>query len=212
LTGLAALDALNPFSVAALAYLLGTNRAVAHGMTFVAGTYVTYLLCGLLLLQGWGLALRRLIPLLPPWIPGSIEILAGGACLTFAVWAWRQGGTVIESAAPGAVGLPATFGFAVVSTAADMPTAVPYIVAVNRIAAGDLGPGSEILLLAWYVTVYIAPLALMVGARASLGVTAVNLFGPIRRAMDWGLGRLMPPALMIGGLWLLWDGARRIVG
>jgi hypothetical protein len=42
--GLALLDALNPFSIAALVYLLGTSRPIRNGVLFTGATYVAYLL------------------------------------------------------------------------------------------------------------------------------------------------------------------------
>ncbi|MCG9917427.1 MAG: GAP family protein [Phenylobacterium sp.] len=78
LLGLAFLDAMNPFSIAAMVFLLSTDRPVLWGLVFLVGTFAVYLFGGVVLLEGWLVVLRTFLPSLPGWAPGGLEMLAGG--------------------------------------------------------------------------------------------------------------------------------------
>jgi len=82
---LALVDALNPFTIAAQAYLLGTWRPMLRSITFLIGTYVTYLAGGVVLLLGWSVFLSQFMPLLASWAIPAGEILLGFGTLGFGV-------------------------------------------------------------------------------------------------------------------------------
>lgn len=215
LLGVALLDAANPFSIAAMAVLLATDRPAMRGWTFVAGTAAIYLPFGVMLLEGWTAALRGFLPLLPAWAPGAAEAVAGAACLVAAVHAWRgagQGGDG-TSAMPQvtSLSLGATAAFAAASTLADLPTAVPYFAAASQIPALAEGRAGQYAWLIVYNAIYVAPLLLMLGARLALGDRAERVMTAVRRAVEWSFAHLMPPLLLALGLGLIADGARRLL-
>lgn len=73
LAGLALIDALNPFSIAALAFLLSTDRPVQRAVVFVVGTFAVYFLAGVVLLEGWLILIEALLPLLPGWTSAPLS-------------------------------------------------------------------------------------------------------------------------------------------
>lgn len=211
LTGLALADSLNPFTVASQAYLLGTPRPMRRSLAFLAGTYATYFAGGVLLLEGWTILLRRVLPLVPAWGYGAGEMALGAVLAGFAVWSWRRAAGGSPVTPPAGLGVGATLAFAVASTGADLTSALPYFAAVSRIAAEVPGWGARLGLLAWYNLLYVSPLILLVAVRALLSPEASErFFGRARAAIDWAFARLLPPLLLVAGIALLVDGARRL--
>lgn len=211
LTALALADSLNPFTVASQAYLLGTPRPMRRSLAFLAGTYAAYFAGGVLLLEGWSVLMGRVLPLVPAWGYAAGEVALGAALAGFAAWSWRRarGGSPVTP--PASLGVGATLAFAAASTAADLSSALPYFAAVSRIAAEVPGWGARLGLLAWYNLLYVSPLLLLCAARAGLGpARSERFFGRARAAVDWAFARLLPPLLLLAGLALLVDGARRL--
>jgi hypothetical protein len=190
--GLAALDALNPFSIAAMAVLLTTDRPLARGLAFVAGTLLVYLPFGAALLAGWTALMSRLLPLLPPWAPGTLLLAAGLACLAAGAWAWGRAGAGAPLRAS-TLSVGATLMLAAGSTLSDLPTAVPYLAAAPQVARLAGGAGGQAAWLALYNLVYVAPLLAMLGARLALGVRAEAFSEGVTRAVEWAFARLLPP-------------------
>lgn len=212
LSGLALIDALNPFTIAAQAYLLGTPRPMRRSIAFLVGTYATYLAGGVVLLLGWGAFLARVLPLLPGWAIPAGEILLGVGAFGFGIRSLRKSATGTPFAPPSDVSVRATLGFAVASTFADLTSALPYFGAISQIASADLGDWTTGLALAWYNLLYCAPLIALIIARAALSEEASALFfGRMRRAIDWAFAKLLPPLLILAGAGLAFDGLRRLV-
>lgn len=209
LIGLALLDALNPFSIAAMAFLLSTDRPVARGLAFVLGTFVIYVLSGVVLLEGWLVVLQSLLPSLPAWVPGGLEVGAGAAALIAGAYTWKQSAQGKPSPSPSNLSLVATIAFAVASTLSDLPTAIPYFAAASQLAAAG-GTGIRYAWLLIYNLIYIAPLVAMIGLRVGLGHNAEAPLRSVRTAVDWSFAKLLPPVLVLAGVALLGDGAIRL--
>lgn len=210
LLGLAVVDAMNPFSIAAMAFLLSTDRPVTRGLAFVGGTFAVYLIGGLVLLEGWLVVIETFLPTLPGWAPGSLEMLAGGLAVGAGAYTGRRAAAGKPAPSPSDLSLPATLAFAVASTASDLPTAIPLFAAVNQIAATGDGP-ARYGWLAFYTIMYVAPLIAMLAANLALGERADSALRRVRQAVDWTFARLLPPLLVLVGIALLIDGARRVL-
>lgn len=99
LAGLAFADSLNPFTIAAEAYLLATPRPFARSLAFLLGTAVTYFAGGMLLLGGWSAAREAIMPLVPSWGWSAAQVALGLALGGFAWWSWWRA-TVGKPLAP----------------------------------------------------------------------------------------------------------------
>lgn len=210
LLGLAFVDAMNPFSIAAMAFLLSTDRPVTRGLVFVVGTFAVYLFGGVVLLEGWLVVLETFLPTLPGWAPGSFEMLAGGLAVGAGLHAGRRAAAGKPAPSPSNLSLPATLAFALASTASDLPTAIPLFAAVNQIAATGDGLAARYGWLAFYNVIYVAPLIAMLVASLTLGQRAEPALRRVRQAVDWTFARLLPPILVLAGIALLVDGAWRV--
>lgn len=211
LIGLALVDALNPFSIAAMAFLLSTDRPVQRGLAFVVGTFAVYLLGGVVLLEGWLVVLKTLLPTLPPWAPGSLEMLAGALAAGAGIYTWRRASSGKPPPSPSNLSLPATLVFAIVSTVSDLPTAVPYFAAASQIAAAGADGVARYAWLSLYNLIYIAPLVAMLVLRFVFGERAEPPLARVRQAVDWSFARLLPPLLLLAGIALIGDGAMRLL-
>ncbi len=210
-SGLAFLDSLNPFTVAALAYLLGTKKPIGRSTTFILGTYVVYFLGGVLLLQGWLTFFRTLAPRVPPSGWAIAKIVLGVALAAGAVWAFRKAASGTPFRPPANLSLPATLVFAAVSTASDLPSAVPYFAAIARISLSLNSAWMEITCLAWYNFLYVSPMTAMMIAFIAMGQDrSARLFSRIRTWFEWGFAKLLPPAVAIGAVYLAYDGLAKL--
>ncbi len=211
LAGLALADSLNPFTVAAQAYLLGTPKPMRRSLAFLLTTFATYLLGGVLLLAGLDLFLKRVVPLIPAWGVGIGELALAALLGFFAFYAGKMAKEGKPFTPPNNLGIGATILFAIGSTASDVPTAIPYFAAASSIAAENAGWGHDLVLLAVYNLLYCAPLIALVLARALLSEeNSTTLFGRLRAGIDWAFAKLLPLLLAAGAIVLIVDGTRRL--
>jgi hypothetical protein len=205
--GLALADAMNPFSIAAMVFLLATDRPFARGGVFILGTLAVCFPFGVALVEGWTALLANLIPQLPSAVKSGLLILGGIACAGAAWWIISQGGRSGPSnRVSDRLSLPATAAFAIGSALADAPTAVPLFAAAAQIptlAAGRLG---QYAWLALYCLIYVAPLVLLLGIRLRLGEKAAPALRIVKSGVEWGFRYVLPPLLVVVGLWLVWIG------
>lgn len=211
LSGLALADSLNPATVAAQAYLLGTPRPMARALAFLVGTFLTYFAGGFVLLEGWMVFLRNLAPLIPWWGLGVGEVALGLATVGFGLWSLARASAGTPFRPPEELSVPAALAFAVVSTVSDLPTALPYFAAANRIAELD-GPALQLAALGWYNLTYCWPMIALLVAHATLRqARSEAIFGRLRAGIDWAFAKLLPPVLLLAGATLAVDGARRLL-
>lgn len=210
LSGLAIVDALNPFSIAAQGFLLSSNRPAARGLAFVLGTFGIYLIGGIMLLEGWLALFQSMLPALPPWAPGSLEMAAGLAAVAAGVYTFRLAAQGKPTPLPSNFSIMATVIFAGASTLSDLPTAIPYFAAASQIAASNEGVICRYAWLVVYNLIYVAPLAAMLGLHIALGDKAEGVLRKVRRGVDWSFAKLLPPILALTGIALLGDGFMRL--
>ncbi|MBU0557526.1 MAG: GAP family protein [Alphaproteobacteria bacterium] len=210
LVGLALADSLNPFTIAAQAYLLATPRPFPRSLAFLLGTAATVFVSGMLLLGGFGAARDTAASTLPAWGWGVGQIALGLVLAGFAWWCWARGLKGKPLTPPKSLGVPATLAFAFASAVSDLPTALPLFVAVDRVAAADLSWLSEALLIALYTVIYVAPLIMLLLVRAIFARRSDVLFGKIQLAVEWAFRVLLPPAAGLAAVYLLIDGGSRL--
>lgn len=222
IAGLAFLDSLNPFSIAAMALVIMGRNSLSRGLIFIGATFATYYIGGVALLAGWTLALKSLLPLIAPliapWAATAGWSIVAVACLAGAVWLWRKRPAASQPDETRFSG-KALFGvmaFAIVSTASDLPTAIPYFGAIPMIAATQAGlegagPNAASLLMqgAWlllYNVIYVSPLILLLWFRVFASARFEPLQAKISAFMDWTIRCFTPPLLVLVGIWAVIEG------
>jgi hypothetical protein len=157
IAGLALLDALNPATIAgvALVLLAPLRRPVLTAVAFVLGAYGVVLLVGVVMYLGADAAAEAL--------SAGLDWLRRGAFGLAAVALAVSGVRRLRDRERGAVSLPGWVGpwtaapLGVLVTGADLPNAFPYLVAIERLVAADVGHGAAIAVLVGYGVVYCLP-------------------------------------------------------
>ncbi|WP_432542556.1 GAP family protein [Kineococcus sp. SYSU DK002] len=200
IAGLAALDSLNPATLAGVTLILlaPLRRPGSTALAYVAGAYLVVVAAGAGLFLG-GAALGDTVAGAAGWVRRGALLLAA---LVLAVSAVRR----LRTRTRAAVVLPPWFGpwtaapLGVLVTGADLPNAFPYLVAVERLTAADVPAGTGLLVLAGYGLVYCLPCLLLLVA----GLTwRHRTTGPLRRAYDRLGGERVQPRSVPAALGLL---------
>lgn len=192
IAGLAALDSLNPATLVAITLILlgSRGRPVAESIAFVLGAFSTVLLVGAALYLGAEAAASAITGALV-WVRRGAFGLAALVLLVSAVRSLRV-------RKRRAVGLPSWFRpstaavLGVVMTAADLPNAFPYFIAIERLVTADLSTLTGLLVLVGYSLVYCLPCLglLAVGMRKDEQVTSA-----LRTLHDrFGTAATIPPS------------------
>ena len=212
LSGLALADSLNPFTVAAQAYLLGTPKSLARSTAFLVTTYIVYFAGGVLLLEGWTAFFRYVAPQIPVWGFGADELVLGVILAAASIWTWRKAKSGTPFSPPAEMTIGATIAFALASTIADLSSALPYFTGVNRLAATENPVFTQMALLGWYNLLYVLPLILLIGAKILLNdAHSAAVFGRARSIIDWCFAKLLTPLMGLAAVGLLIDGVRRLL-
>ena len=157
ITGLAAVDSLNPATIAGVALILlaPLQRRLATALAYVAGAYVAVLAVGVAVYTGADLAADVVTGGLV-WVR---RCALGLAALLLLVAAVRR----LRPQKRSAVVLPRWFGpwtaapVGVLVTAADLPNAFPYLIAIERLVTAEAPFGTGVWVLAGYAVVYCLP-------------------------------------------------------
>ncbi len=167
--GLALLDSLNPATIAgiALILLLPGERRVVKGAALVIGAYLTVFAVGFGIYLGADAAAGVIADGLV-WLRRLAFGLAAGALLISA-------GRRLRSHRRRAIALPAWLTvrtaapFGVLVTAADLPNAFPYFIAIERLVTAEITVGMGLLVLAVYAVVYCLPCLILLAGGAVWG-------------------------------------------
>ncbi len=209
--GLAALDSLNPATLVAIALILvgSRGRPVAEAGAFVLGAFTTVLFVGMVLYLGAEAAAASIAGALA-WVR---RVALGLAALVLFVSALRS----LRIRKRAAIGLPSWFspgtaaGLGVLMTAADLPNAFPYFIAVERLVTADLSLPTASLVLAGYGIVYCVPCLILLafGLNNGEGViralrelhdhygTAAVLQPSVTRATAYLIGAIIVAAIAV---------------
>ncbi|WP_369254095.1 GAP family protein [Geodermatophilus amargosae] len=164
IAGLAALDSLNPATIAGVALILlaPLQRRLATALAYVAGAYLTVLAIGVAVYAGADLAADLVTD-------GLVWVRRGAfglAALLLLVAAVRR----LRPQQRSAVVLPRWFGpwtaapVGVLVTAADLPNAFPYVIAIERLVTADVPLATGLWVLAGYAVVYCLPCLVLLAA------------------------------------------------
>jgi hypothetical protein len=200
LLGLAALDALNPATIAGVALLLLAPIARPHASAaaFVIGAYLTVLAVGTIALLAAGAAFDG--------VSAGLEWLRRLAFGVAAVLVLRAASRRLRTWTRPAVRLPqwvspASAGpLGVLMTGADLPNAFPYLIAIERLVSADVPAGSGIAVLAGYSVVYCLPCLVLLGLGAAHGGSVRRRLGAVYERIGSArtVPRSVPAALGLG--------------
>ena len=163
IAALAVLDSFNPATLVAVTLILlgSRQRPVAETLGFVAGAFLSVFLIGAVVYAAAGTASAGIEGGLA-WIRRGAFGLAAVVLLVSAVRALRPRYRT-------AIGLPSWFspwtaiGLGGLMTAADLPNAFPYFIAIERLVDAQVSPVLGLFVLAGYATIYCLPCLVLLG-------------------------------------------------
>lgn len=209
-TGLGLIDSVNPASIGFLIFLFTLLRRPIEGFWYVGGTFVTYLAVGFGLHLGLAAILETMICSIPLMAWLAAELAAGLSLVALGSFLWSRAPGKKTGKPPLRVGPLALFLLGASNTIFDLPTSLPYLALLGRMAAIGAGPLLALPVLGAYNLVYIAP---MLGLQIAYLIFRERL-RPVMERLNAFLDRVNR-ALMIGfpilaGLALTIDAAFRM--
>lgn len=173
-------DSLNPTTIAPALYLATGEGARNQVLLFTLAVFGVYLVGGLVIALGPGQLLIGLVPHPDRHLSYVLEVIAGVAMLTAAVflWAYRDRLGHREPREPRTGGKSGAWLGATI-IAVELPTAFPYFAAIAAIVGSGLGIARQIILLFLFNVCFVAPLLAILATLTFAGADAQ------RRLIAW---------------------------
>ena len=157
----AAIDSLNPSTIAPALYLASGERPRKQVAEFTLSVFLVYLAGGALIAVGGGQLVRSIVPDLD--IRHTVryvgEIVAGVIMLGAAWMIWRRRDRLVARGLPsGGAGRRSSLLLGASITAVELPTAFPYFAAIAAVVGSGLGAGREFFLLLVFNVCFVLPL------------------------------------------------------
>jgi cytochrome c biogenesis protein CcdA len=191
---IAAVDCLNPSTIAPSLYLATAPAAVRKLVSFTAGVFAVNALGGLVILLGPGQALVTLIPHPDPHARHLFELFLGLALLPLAGVLWLRRVRVADRIARSQERVDrSAFLLGAGIMAAELLTAFPYFAAIAAIAASRTSVVTEIGLLGVFNLVFVAPLLAVTAVRLLAGERGRGILTRWRADLGGRLAIALPP-------------------
>ncbi|GJD15631.1 hypothetical protein PM8797T_06270 [Rivularia sp. IAM M-261] len=158
-------DSINPTAAILQIYLLSTPNPVKRSATFILGVFLAYFIAGCLLALGFTKLIENIINYIGSYIY-ILQFLIGVAMIVFAL-------SINPYSSEKAIDKPKvtkpinTFLLGLSVTFLEAPTALPYIIAIERIVQSKLSSIEVIFTLIFYNFIFVFPL---------LGLLLIYLF------------------------------------
>lgn len=171
LSGLALLDSINPSALAMTLYLITAGARAGKVLSYIAAVFVTYFASGLLLLLGLTSLLGTFQGVFESTAAYGVQAVIGAAMLIYSFSPNKPEAQEkeVETEAPRSQGFVAMFLLGVTVTAAEFPTAFPYLGAIGILNSLELSFLGWLPLLLGYNLIFVAPPLLLFGAYRFLG-------------------------------------------
>lgn len=198
IAGLAVLDSFNPATLVAVTLILlaAPKRAGLIALSAVCGAAITVFGLGAILF----LSAESAAGAVDGIITGLRFIAFGAAAVALIASGLRR----FTDRPRKAIGLPEWFSpltalpFGIMLTAADLPNAFPYFIAIERLVAAQVGVPAGVLLLVGYTVIYCLPcLVLLAVGVMSRDQTHAWLTKIVRRFGTGAVKRSVPAALSL---------------
>ena len=194
-------DSLNPTTIAPALYLAAGEGARRQVAEFTLAVFAVYLLGGVAIALGPGELLLTLIPRPGRHLSYLLEVVAGGAMLTAAVFLWGYRNRLAEREPPdprlrgrSSALLGATI------TAVELPTAFPYFAAIATVVGADLDVGRVVFLLVVFNVCFIAPLLGILATLTFAGPDAQRLLSNGRERLEKRWPAVLAILALLAGL------------
>lgn len=178
-------DSLNPSTVGPALFLASGRSPRRSVAEFTLGTFAVNLLGGLILTLGPGRAILALVPKPNATTRYILETVAGAAMLIAVPILWRQRGKQRDGERQPEDRprrrSPLVLGATIAGV--ELPTAFPYFAVIAAVVGSGLGLTRQLILVAVYNVIFIAPLLAILATLTLAGNSAVTQLARARTAM-----------------------------
>lgn len=201
LVGIAIIDSLNPSLFIAQFILFATQRPVPRILAYIAGLLSVNYLGGILFVAGIRTVIENVIYQMDNVLLTSIQLIIGLALLVFGILYKAQPMSGEHSHKP-PLNLWRAFLFGMVVMIQELTTALPYIVASERIATANMGIVGNLLSLLVYNSVFALPLFAFLGGYVLLRERFTAQVDRINQAIRVWTPRIMKYLSFVVGIGL----------
>lgn len=213
-------DSLNPTTVGPALLLATRDRPRRQVLEFTAGTFLVFLIGGLVLTIGPGQAIVSLVPHPNATTRYILETIAGAAMLVAGAVLWRRRARIAERASDelpgsgratrGATRKPWVVGAAI--SVVELPTAFPYFAVIAAIVGSGLGLTRQLLLVVIYNVCFVLPLLGIVGLLTVFSERAVESLDRVRRYLRARWPVLVSVIALLAGAFVITLGVTGLTG
>ncbi len=157
LLGLALLDSINPSALAMTLYLVTAGARAGKVLTYIAAVFVTYFTIGSLLMLGLTTLLSTFQGVFESTAAFVVQAVIGTAMLIYSFSPNKIEDDSVETKPPRSGSFAAMFLLGVTITAAEFPTAFPYLGAIGILNSLELSFLGWLPLLLGYNLIFVAP-------------------------------------------------------
>jgi cytochrome c biogenesis protein CcdA len=198
-------DGINPTSIGPALYLASEPCPRRSVLQFAAGYSAALLIGGLLLTLGPGRLVLALVPKPDATTRYILETIAGAAMLAVAAYLWWRRER-LANLAPAADSQrtrrsPALLGAAI--SAAELPTAFPYLAAIVAIVGSGINLGEQIVLVVIYDACFILPVLAIAAALAIAGDRAIDRLVRIRESGHRRWPQVVAVVALVAGVYVI---------
>ncbi|MBL8145691.1 MAG: GAP family protein [Anaerolineae bacterium] len=203
---IAVVDSFNPTATAMIVLLLATPKPVARVSAAIAGFGVAYFAFGVLVVLG----ASSLIAQVSGWFaspPPIYYLFQFGLGLVLLLFATRQlraqpdGADQAEGPPARWLGSPVVaFGLGAALNIGELPTAFPYLAALERVTFSGVGTAGVVVALAVYAFIFVLPLIILLLVYVRLRERAALVIGRINDGiLRWSRPLITGVSFLLGG-------------
>jgi cytochrome c biogenesis protein CcdA len=201
-------DSVNPTTIAPALYLASGPDARVRVMKFTGAVFAVYLAGGLIIALGPGELLISLIPHPGKHLSYILELVAGVAMLSAAVFLWgyrdRLGHREVQPEVRTDGRSSALLGATI--TAVELPTAFPYFAVIAAVVGAGTDIVSQVVLLVLFNLCFIAPLLAIVATLTFAGPNAQRLLSTGREKLEANWPVVLATLALLAGLFVTFLG------
>ena len=196
-----AVDSVNPSTIAPALYLAAGKEAGRSLLAFIAGVLAVNLAAGVALALGPGQAILAFIPHPGVELKHLLELAGGGATVLLAGVLWlgrRRVARHVQGNESRIDRSSLLVGAGIM--AVELPTAVPYFAVIAAIVGSGRGISTQVVLLAIFNAVFIAPLLAILAVRTLASERGRRALERLRAQLDERLATLVPLLVLLVGV------------
>jgi cytochrome c biogenesis protein CcdA len=201
-------DSVNPTTIAPALYLAAGERPRRQLLEFTLAVFVVYLVGGLVIALGPGELLLSLIPHPGRRLSYVLEVIAGVAMLTGAVFLWGHRHRLSRSEnREFRVGNRSSALLGATITAVELPTAFPYFAAIATIVGADLDVVRVVTLLVLFNVCFVMPMLVVLGILTFAGPDAKRMLTTAREWLESHWPTVLAVLALVAGVFVTLLGA-----